>query len=173
MEIKVYPDPCLRIKTKNVDKFNGDIAEILAEMTDVMYANQGIGLAATQVGLGLSVFVVDAGEGVISFINPVIEDVSKVKSKMKEGCLSLPNVTVNVARPEKVTVRAQDALGNFFIKDLKGLTAKAVQHEIDHLNGKLIIDYLDPIRYFMTVYSLKRARNKISKTCEVVCNDGK
>jgi len=85
----------------------------------------------------------------------------------------LPNVTVNVARSEKVTVRAQDERGNFFIKDLKGLTAKAVQHEIDHLNGKLIIDYLDPIRYFMTVYSLKRAKNKISKTCEVVCHDGK
>jgi len=62
MEVKVYPDPCLRIKTKNVDKFDSDIAEILAEMTDVMYANQGIGLAATQVGLGLSLFVVETGK---------------------------------------------------------------------------------------------------------------
>lgn len=158
MEIKVYPDPCLRIKTKKVEKFNGDIAKMLNDMAEVMYANQGIGLAAPQVGLGLRALIIDTGDGLMSYVNPVIEDESNERSKLEEGCLSLPGITVNVARPEKITVRAQDADGKFFIKTLNGLFAKAVQHEIDHLNGKLLIDYLDPVRYFFAVRSLKRAK---------------
>jgi len=158
MEIKVYPDPCLRIRTKKVEKFDSDIAEMLDNMADIMYANRGIGLAATQVGLGLRALVVDAGDGLVNYINPVIVDESNERSKLEEGCLSLPGVAVNIVRPEKITVRAQSAGGKFFIKTLNGLLSKVVQHEIDHLNGKLIIDYLDPIRYFLTARSLKRAK---------------
>ncbi|MBL7072410.1 MAG: peptide deformylase [Candidatus Omnitrophica bacterium] len=158
MEIKTYPDPCLRIKTRKVEKFNGDTVKMLDDMANIMYANQGIGLAAPQVGLGLRALIIDTGDGLMSYINPVIEDESKERSKLEEGCLSLPGITVNVTRPEKITVRAQDAGGKFFLKTLNGLFAKAIQHEIDHLNGKLIIDYLDPVRYFLAVRSLKQAK---------------
>ncbi|MFH1847489.1 MAG: peptide deformylase [Candidatus Omnitrophota bacterium] len=172
--VKKYPDPCLRIKTRQVDSFNGEIKKTLNLMADTMYLNQGIGLAATQVGLGSSFFVVDAGDGLISFVNPVIMERSKEKSTMEEGCLSLPGVTVNVRRPEKIKVRAQDKNGAYFVRNFEGLAAKAVQHEYDHLCGKLIVDYLDPIRYFLARRRLKSKKVKQTKrTCEVICHVGK
>ncbi|MFH1310281.1 MAG: peptide deformylase [Candidatus Omnitrophota bacterium] len=171
MEIKIYPDPCLRIQTKPVERFDREIGDILRSMTDMMYIYRGIGLAATQVGLGLSILVIDIGEELMSFINPVILDVSNDREKMEEGCLSLPGIMVNVSRPRKVTVRAQDKAGSFFMKQLDGLSARAVQHEMDHLNGRLIIDYLDPVRRFLTTRKLKSSKNRqIKKTCEVICN---
>ncbi len=174
LEVKTYPDPCLRIRTTAVEEFNRDIENTLKSMTDVMYANQGIGLAATQAGLGLSIFVIDTGEGLINFVNPEILERSKKKSGMEEGCLSLPGVTVRVSRPGEVKVRARDGKGEFFIKKFTGLAARAIQHEFDHLQGKLIIDYLDPVRYFFAARKLsgiKRAR--AAKACEVVCDVGK
>ena len=174
LAIKTYPDPCLRIKTKPVEVFDDGFKGILRSLGDIMYASQGIGLAATQVGLGLSLFVIDIGEGLVNFINPEILEKSKEKSRMEEGCLSLPGITVNVARPEKVKVRAQDEEGEFFIKTYDGLIAKAVQHEIDHLSGKLIIDHLDPVRrFYVSRKLLKTKRSEMPKTCEVVCHVGK
>jgi peptide deformylase len=113
-----------------------------------MYISQGIGLAAPQVGLESSVMIIDIGEGLINFINPDIIESSGRKTSMEEGCLSLPGISVNVKRPEKIKVRAQNEKGEFFIKNYEGLYAKAVQHEVDHLHGRLIIDYLDPVRKF-------------------------
>ena len=138
-----------------------------------MYINQGIGLAATQVGLGLSILVVDIGDGLEKFINPVILEKAKKKFRMEEGCLSLPGVVVNVLRPERVKVRAQNERGEFFIKTFDGLFAKAIQHEIDHLHGKLIIDYLDPFRYFISTRKLAGfGRRRTDKTWEVAPNVG-
>lgn len=174
LEIKTYPDPCLRIRTKPVEQFNQDIEKILRSMADIMYISQGIGLAATQVGLGLSILVIDVGEGLEKFINPMILERSRKKSSMEEGCLSLPGVMVSVARPERVKVRAQNEQGEFFIKTFDGLFAKAIQHEIDHLHGKLIMDYLDPIRYFIASRKLiGSGRKQVTKGCEVVCNVGR
>ncbi|MFC1480321.1 peptide deformylase [Candidatus Omnitrophota bacterium] len=174
LEIKTYPNPCLRIKTKDLEQSTPDIDETLRSMADIMYANRGIGLAATQVGLGLSILVVDVGSGLMNFVNPVIFEKSKEKSKMEEGCLSLPGISVTVARPEKIKVRAQNEKGEFFIKKFTGLAARAIHHEVDHLNGRLIIDYLDPIRYFIAVRKLSAAGCKPPvKACEVVCNVGK
>jgi len=174
LEIKTYPDPCLRIRTKPVERFDQDLEKTLRSMADTMYINQGIGLAATQVGLGLSILVVDVGESLENFVNPVILEKSKKKSRMEEGCLSLPGIVVSVARPERVKVRAQNERGEFFIKTFDGLSAKAVQHEIEHLNGKLLLDYLDPVRYFIATRKLlSSGRERVTKTCEVVCNAGK
>ncbi|MBD3425941.1 MAG: peptide deformylase [Candidatus Omnitrophica bacterium] len=174
LELKTYPDPCLRIKTKPVEQFDKDLDKILRVMADIMYVNQGIGLAAPQVGLGLSIFVMDTGSGLVNFINPQIIEVSDHKTSMEEGCLSLPGVLVNVSRPANVKVRAQDARGEFFIKRLDALEAKAVQHEIDHLAGKLIIDYLDPVRHFIAKFKLSTHKRKQHiKTCEVICHVGK
>ena len=173
LEIKTYPDPCLRIKTKPVEEFTPDLENTLRSMANIMYVNQGIGLAATQVGLGLSLFVMDAGAGLINFVNPEIIERSKERTVMEEGCLSQPGILVRVKRPSEVKVRAQNEKGEFFIKKFTGLEAKAVQHEIDHLQGKLIIDYLDPVRSFFARRRLAGfKRLQAAKTCEVVCNVG-
>lgn len=157
----------MRIRTGPVEQFTQDIGKTLKSMADIMYVGQGIGLAATQVGLGLSVLVVDIGDGLTNYINPVILERSRKKSNMEEGCLSLPGITVNVARPEEITVRAQDEQGEFFTRKLSGLAAKTVQHEIDHLHGRLIIDHLDPIRRFIAARKLTGLkRRQTGKTCE-------
>ncbi|MFC1548513.1 peptide deformylase [Candidatus Omnitrophota bacterium] len=174
IELKTYPDPCLRIKTKPVEHFDQELKNILKSMADIMYISQGIGLAAPQVGLGLSLFVIDIGEGLMNFINPEIIERSKKKSAMEEGCLSLPGALVNVGRPNEVKIRAQDENGEYFIKKFDELTAKAVQHEYDHLQGRVIIDYLDPIRRFLMMRKLARTKDQQkNKTCEVVCHVGK
>ncbi|MCK5451466.1 MAG: peptide deformylase, partial [Candidatus Omnitrophica bacterium] len=93
LELKTYPDPCLRIKTNPVESIDQEIVGTLRLMSDLMYLHNGIGLAATQVGVGLSLVVVDLGDELINFINPEIVDTSKEKDKMEEGCLSLPDIT--------------------------------------------------------------------------------
>lgn len=171
LELKIYPDPCLRIKTKPVEKFTQNFKETLRTMAEIMYLNQGVGLAATQVGLGLSVLLIDIGEGLKTFVNPEIIERSRKRSRMEEGCLSLPGVTVSVSRPERIKLRAQDENGDYFINTWDGLYATALQHEFDHLQGKLTIDYLDPVRRFITVGKLSRSKKKVNgKTCEVICN---
>lgn len=174
LSLRTYPDPCLRIRTKPVEKFDRSLERALREMADIMYASRGIGLAATQVGLGLSVLVVDTGEGLMAFVNPEILERSKNRTAMEEGCLSVPGVIVNVSRPEKVKVRARDAKGGIFVKSFDGLAAKAVQHEMDHLAGRLIIDHLDPVRRFFAKRKLRRTKTRQGiETCEVVCSVGK
>jgi peptide deformylase len=174
LELKTYPDPCLRIKTKPVEKFDRELEDTIKSMVDIMYLSQGIGLAAPQVGLGLSIFVIDIGEGLETFINPQIVERSDEKSSMEEGCLSLPGALVNVKRPVSVRIRAQNAKGEYFIKRFDGLAAKAAQHESDHLSGKLIIDYLDPIRRFLAGRRISGRKNGANeKSCEVVCHVGK
>ena len=174
MELKTYPDPCLRIKTNIVEIFDQDLKDILKVMSDIMYLSNGIGLAATQIGLGLNIFLVDVGEGLIHFINPEILESSKQKTVMEEGCLSLPGIQVRVHRPDEVKIRAQNETGDFFIKKFSGIGARAIQHEYDHLRGKLIIDYLNPIRLFLAKRKLANLTNRENKnTCEVMCNDGR
>lgn len=171
LNIRTYPDSCLRIKTREVKEFNTELESILRQMTDLMYLSEGIGLAATQVGLGLSLFVADIGEGLMYFVNPTVIKASWEKSRLEEGCLSLPGIVVDVKRPVGLRVKAQNEKGIFFVKDIDGLMAKAVQHEMDHLKGRLIIDYLDPVRRFFAVRNLIFSKNR-KKTCEVVCNAG-
>jgi len=172
--LRTYPDPCLRIKTKPVKNFDRNLEDIVKAMAEMMYLNQGIGLAAPQAGVGLDVIVVDVGEGICTFVNPVVLERSKKRSRMEEGCLSLPGVTVGVSRPEEVSVRAQDERGKFFTRKFAGLAATAVQHEIDHLSGKLIIDYLDPVRYFVATRRLRMSSPADkTKTCEVICHVGR
>ena len=172
LELKTYPDPCLRIKTKPIEEFDGALEEIVRSMADMMYVSQGVGLAATQVGLGLSLLVMDPGDGLQVLANPQIVDKSKKKTALGEGCLSLPGMTVNVFRPEEIKVRAQNEHGEFFLKKYSGLAAKVVQHEMDHLKGRLIIDYLNPFSYFIAKRKFKKDAEGINKekACEVVCN---
>lgn len=173
-ELKIYPNPCLRVKTKRVEHFDRDLKDLLNVMSGIMYDSHGIGLAATQVGVGLSVFVMDVGEGLCAFVNPEIIELSSRKTRLEEGCLSLPGITVSVARPEKIKVKAFDENGKMFIRNFDGISAKAVQHEVDHLKGRLIIDQLNPVRYFLATRELLSTNRRPKEgKCEVVCRVGK
>ena len=171
LTLRIFPDPVLRGKAKQVKDFAG-MQDTVANMARTMYESGGVGLAAPQVGSSLRLFVIDVGCGLREFVNPRILSRSRAKLKMDEGCLSVPGVNITVIRPGRVKVMAQNARGEFFTEEFEGMAARAIQHENDHLDGKLIVDYLDPIRYFLTA---RRFRSTVRKkrTCEVVCNDGK
>jgi peptide deformylase len=173
LKLRIFPDPVLRVKAKDVEDFKG-IGTLVKEMAGIMYESNGIGLAAPQVGVSKRILIIDVGDGLREFINPRITQRAAKKTKMEEGCLSVPGVGVTVWRPERIKLKAFDADGEPFTEEYKGLAARAVQHECDHLDGKVILDYLDPVRYFITARKFKTpAKTRKGKTCEVACNDGK
>lgn len=135
-------DELLRGVSHSVKKFDRRLEMIVRDMTETMYQADGVGLAAPQIGLMRRLCVIDAGEGPKAYINPeIIEEEGEVA--MVEGCLSVPGRRGCVTRPEKVVVRAQDTRGQFFEESADGLLARALQHEIDHLNGVLYVDLMD------------------------------
>lgn len=141
---KIYTigEPLLRNVSHPVTKFDLRLNMILRDMEETMYAAEGVGLAAPQIGLMRRIVVIDAGEGVREYINPEIL-AAEGEVAMAEGCLSIPGRRACVTRPEKVHVRAQDRKGKFFEVHADGLLARALQHEIDHLNGVLYVDLMD------------------------------
>ena len=156
LNLKKYPDPCLKVKTKLVKDFSKELASVVREMTDIMYINHGIGLASTQVGLDVRVMVMDTGEGLRTFVNPEITVVTERTDKMEEGCLSFPGVSVAVTRPAEIEVTACDLDGKRFTRRYNGLEAKVIQHETDHLEGKTIVDYLNPVRKFFSMINFNK-----------------
>ena len=141
LDIKKYPDKVLRKRCKEVQSIDGEIKRLLDDMAMTMYAVNGVGLAATQVGLDMRIIVIDIGDGLMKLINPTITK-KEGTSVMEEGCLSVPNVYVKVKRPAKIVVSALNIDGNPELIKAEGLLAHAFGQELDHLNGKLIIDYL-------------------------------
>lgn len=133
-------DPILRKKSKPVDKFDQKLWELLDDMEESMRAANGVGLAAPQVGFLKRVVVIDVGEGKIELINPMIVYQSKKEIEGDEGCLSSPGEFGVVPRPAKVTVKAQDRMGNALEVTGEGFLARALCHEIDHLEGVLFKD---------------------------------
>lgn len=173
LDVKKYPDCTLRIRTNPVTDFTSEIDSTIRKMSEIMYISQGVGLAAPQVGLDKSLVVIDVGDELLKLVNPEIVDTYGERTALNEGCLSLPEITVNVYRHEALRVRFQNVFGDFSEREFKGLEAKVVQHEIDHLEGKLIIDYLCLIRRGMAkaglaMKKLKKTRNK--RSCEVICH---
>ncbi|MBL8714865.1 MAG: peptide deformylase [Myxococcales bacterium] len=145
-----YPDPRLREKALPVAEINATIQQLVDDMAETMYAAPGVGLAATQIGEPHRIFVIDtAGEDEPSdlkvFINPEIV-ASDGKITWEEGCLSFPSVTEDIDRKARVRVRAQDREGKAFELDAEGLLAVAVQHELDHLDGVLMIDHMGALK---------------------------
>lgn len=140
LKVRIYGDPCLRKKALVVTDIGPAERILIHSMFETMHAEKGIGLAAPQVGISQRILVVDTGEGPFAVINPEI--LSKSGSDvMEEGCLSLPGVTVNVRRALKIRVRYWDENNSKHERNFEGLRARVIQHETDHLNGKLIVDY--------------------------------
>jgi len=148
LTILEFPDPRLRTRAAPVQVFDAALERLIADMFETMYAAPGIGLAATQVNVHQRLIVVDVSEAHDEpqvFINPVILKREGTELS-EEGCLSVPQVFEPVERAERVTVRAQDVHGKFFERELTGLLAVCVQHEMDHLEGKLFVDYLSSLK---------------------------
>ena len=145
LTVRLYGDPVLRQAAAPVREITPEIKQIIADMTETMWHQVGIGLAAPQVGLPHRILVMDDGKrGVQALINPVIESRSGTVRE-EEGCLSLPGIFAEVERSRTVTVRATDADGEAISFEAGGLKARVVQHEMDHLDGVLFIDRLPPV----------------------------
>lgn len=140
LKIKVFGDPVLRKRAKPVKQITSEHGDILSKMAQLMYVESGVGLAASQVGIGESLIVADIGAGLYKLINPKIV-YKEGQQVTEEGCLSVPGVCIKVKRARKVGVKAQGVDSKPVTVEAEGLLACVFQHEIDHLNGKLIIDY--------------------------------
>jgi len=159
-----YPDPQLRQETRNLDRIDDDVRALVGDMVETMYAANGAGLAAIQIGSELRAFVIDghvAGGAEDAparvFLNPELIWLSDETEVAEEGCLSFPGVFVPVKRALKARCRALDLSGNPFEIEGEGLFARALQHEIDHLNGRLLIDMVGPVKREMIKRKMKRA----------------
>jgi peptide deformylase len=148
LAIRVLGDPILRQETKPVASITTEHLKLIDDMFETMHRAQGIGLAAPQVGRTERIAVVDVegGKQPLVLINPAIVSLSQRQEKSEEGCLSIPDVFGDVERPESTVVRALDRDGRTIEIEASGLLARCLQHEIDHLNGKLFIDYLSVLK---------------------------
>jgi len=144
-QIRRYPDVALRMKAREIDTYDEELMQLVERMQILMKDAQGVGLAATQLGMLRRVFVFQEGEDkpVHAVVNPRLLDPSAEKETDEEGCLSLPEVRVPVERSVRVVVEGKDPGGNEVRHELEGLGARVVQHELDHLDGVLIIDRTD------------------------------
>ena len=159
LTILEYPDPRLRTVARPVTTFDAGLRRLVSDMAETMYAAPGVGLAATQVDQHLQLIVIDVSETkdqLRVLINPQITWASDETVVCEEGCLSVPSVYDEVRRPARVRVRAQDADGKPFELECEGLLAVCVQHEMDHLTGKVFVDYLSALKQ-------DRIRNKLKK----------
>jgi peptide deformylase len=158
LQILEYPDPRLRTKAKPVEAFDEALAQFAADMLETMYAAPGVGLAATQVDFHKRLIVMDVSEGKNEprvFCNPEILSCEGV-GVTEEGCLSVPGIFDEVKRAAVVRARAQDVTGKTYEVELDGLAAVCLQHEMDHLEGKLFVDYLSDLKR-------ERIRKKLEK----------
>ena len=139
LEIKIYPDPVLRKECSRIKSITNRERKFFEEMLFTMRHFQGIGLAAPQVGVSKNMIVVQARDHIIKMADPEIMD-SKGMDSMPEGCLSVPDIMVNIRRPDKSIVKGLDEHGELIKVKAEGLLARVLQHEIDHLNGRIIVD---------------------------------
>jgi len=162
LNILEYPDSRLRIVAESVDAVDDSIRQLVADMFETMYAAPGIGLAATQVDVHKRLLVIDVSEDKsqpLCFINPEIVEASGSISG-DEGCLSVPEIYEAVERADAIRVRALDRNGGEFELEAEGLLAVCIQHEIDHLDGKLFVDYLSQLKRARLKKKLAKARKR-------------
>lgn len=157
-----YPDPRLHLKAKPVEQVDDEIRRLVDDMAETMYEAPGIGLAAIQVNVQKRVIVIDVSEdksSLMALINPVIVE-RRGEQTCEEGCLSVPGIYEKVTRAEEVTVEALDRDGQAFRIEADGLLAVCVQHEIDHLDGKVFVEYLSSLK-------LNRIKTKLAKKARI------
>ena len=160
LEILEFPDPRLRTEAAPVEAVTDETRALIDDMFETMYDAPGIGLAATQVDVHQRILVIDVSEEKNQprvFINPEVEVLDPELGEYDEGCLSVPGFYETVNRPRRISVTALDRDGKVFTETLDGLLTICLQHEIDHLNGKLFVDYLSPLKR-------QRIRRKLEKT---------
>jgi peptide deformylase len=160
LSILEFPDPRLRTRAKPVERVDAPLRQLIDDMFETMYDAPGIGLAATQVDMHLRFMVIDVSENKdqpLVFINPeiLLRDGEQV---CQEGCLSVPGIFADVARAERIAVRALDRDGKPFEMQADGLLAVCIQHEIDHLEGKVFVDYLSPLKREQVRKKLQKQR---------------
>ncbi len=159
-----FPDARLRQETTPVTQVTDEIRKLCADLADTMFAANGAGIAAIQVGVKERIFIVDAGvaggreeDPPLVFINPEIVWLSEETATTDEGCLSFPGIYVPIKRSLRAKVRAMNLDGETFEMEREGLCARAFQHEADHLNGRLLVDFVGPLKREMIKRKMKRA----------------
>ena len=163
LPILSYPDPRLRTIAAPVKEVDAEIKTLISDMIETMYAADGIGLAASQVDCHIQLIVMDLSENrdtPMVFINPKVTPLVEEKQPYEEGCLSVPDVYDKVERPSKVRIEALDADGEAIDEIAEGLLAVCIQHEMDHLNGVIFVDYLSRLKQ-------TRARDKVKKVLKI------
>ncbi len=145
LKILKFPNPILLRRSRVVEIVRPEDRELLDSMLETMRFNQGIGLAAPQVGISKRIIVIDIGRGPIELINPVINKRAG-SEKWEEGCLSLSGITLKIKRAKRIGYKGLDREGRLVEAEAEGLLARAIQHEIDHLDGRLLIYYANPIK---------------------------
>ena len=160
-EIRVIGDPVLRRRADEITDVDDRLVRLVDDMVATMYAAPGVGLAAIQIGVPKRVIVLDTAEegqprAPLAMANPEIVEIGKTTRLYEEGCLSIPDVRVEIERPETVTVRYIDRAGKVQTLAADGLLATAIQHELDHLDGQLIIDFLSRLKRDIVIRKFKK-----------------
>lgn len=164
-----YPDPRLHKVAKPVTVFDARIKQLVEDMAETMYDAPGIGLAATQVDVHEQVIVIDISEAhdqLRAYINPEILWASEERQVYDEGCLSVPGIYDGVERPARVKVRAYDVDGQPFEVDADGLLAVCIQHEMDHLKGKVFVEYLSPLKRNRIKTKLVKEERELARSAQ-------
>jgi peptide deformylase len=162
LSILRYPDPRLHKRASRVEAVSDDIRKLIKDMAQTMYAAPGVGLAATQVNVHVRVIVIDVSESrdqLRVFINPELVTASG-NAEIEEGCLSVPGVYEKVSRAERVTVRALDANGEPFVLEAEGVLAVCIQHEMDHLEGKVFVEKLSRLKQSRILARMKKQERR-------------
>ena len=162
------PDDVLRKKSQNVQKVGEDEKKLIKDLFETMYHHKGIGLAAIQVGIPKRIIVLDVMQKEdqkkpLCFINPVIKKLSNERSKYEEGCLSIPNTFIEIERPKKCLVEYVDIEGKKNSMECDDLLSTCIQHEINHLDGKLIIDFLSKLKKDLIIKKLSKTRQNTDR----------
>lgn len=146
MEIRTYGDAALRRRSEPIDIIDDEVRDLVQLMIETMIRENGAGLAAPQIGVSKRIFVLDADQQLHVFINPELVELSEEKEESREGCLSVPGVDALVARSSRAVVEGLDVNGERVRLEGEGIIARAIQHEMDHLNGNLYIDHVSTAR---------------------------
>ncbi len=167
-DLSIFPAPVLRQEASKVENFDEELHSLLDDMAESMYFNKGLGLAAPQIGVSLSITVIDVEQKdgspkLIELINPKIEELSDEQEEQEEGCLSFPGESEIILRPSRVLVTAKDRTGKDFQITADGLLGRALQHEIDHLHGVLFIDHISRLRRSLIQRRMKKLAAKKAK----------